>query len=100
MATEKLHAKKRKGWLTAGPWKRESRQGTYSIRYSGHRKYKCFGVSGTQGPTQGIAGNEAEERRRGVQEYVNICHAHVSQLCPEGSWRALRIGEPWSILYH
>lgn len=61
VAREKLRAKKLKGWLTAEPGKREFRPGAYRIRHRGVQEHRCFGVSRTQGPTQGIAGHEAEE---------------------------------------
>ena len=30
---------------------------------------------------------------------MNIGHAPVFQLCPEGSWRVLRLGRAWSVFY-
>lgn len=33
--------------------------------YHAHTGVQCFAVSGTQGPMQGIAGNEAEEKGGG-----------------------------------
>ena len=95
MARGKLHA--------AGSWVREFTPAGHLQTASTTmctEKYECFGVSGTQGPTQGIAGNEAEEIcgdkgiNRGI--YVLLLCLSFTLRAMGGHWRVSRMREAWS----